>query len=299
MTGIRTTTSSRRTSNYARDTVASTARKAETSPYVNVTVSSRKATPLRILEPTYANVGRGQKIERKVSQKAEENPGQKVERRPSNNRAKVEHRPSINRDLGPKSSDMKSDKVRRSISNGKDKERKQGVRRNGSNPTKIRRERRRAERRHLTIAYPGEVRSPLKERQNFPANVKRSNSDQAPSKKEPSATRSQMNSENNDYVNVVVDRKHSLRSDVLMSPQVKIPGKYKDVGTPTEKVRRAMSERSTPRSTPYIKVSMHSPRLTPMRPKHLGGEMNRPLQSCRTSESSPRRSPRLAQLGEK
>ena len=49
-------------------------------------------------------------------------------------------------------------------------------------------------RRYLTIGYPGEVRSPLRERQNLAAvNVKRSNSDQTPLKKrQPPVTRSQV-----------------------------------------------------------------------------------------------------------
>ena len=105
--------------------------------------------------------------------------------------------------------------------------------------------------------------------------------------------------ENDAYANVSVIRKHSLRSDLLMSPRVEIPAGLADtiydVTTPkAEKVRRALSERSaTPRTTPYIKVSLQrqSPKFAPFA-RHLYGN----VEVTRGLQNTPRRSPRLVEV---
>merc|ERR1719318_1301255 len=84
-----------------------------------------------------------------------------------------------------------------------------------------------------------------------------------------------------------VVRKHSLKSDVLMSPQlVKI-----DQYTPSKLVKRTASERATPKSTPYMKVGSITPVIS------MSGHRSRNIElmrSLRVSSDSPRRSPRLA-----
>jgi len=293
LTGIKTTTAARRTSHYTKETLSSMNKQREKSPLCSagaarrlgtqkspVDISKRRGTPIRVAEAIYANVPQ------KVS-------GQKVERRPSNNKSKVERKSSNSRDLGRKNNDVSESNVRRSVSNGKEKERK--IRRHGSNPGK--KEKKKEVRRHLTIAYPGEVRSPLKERQNQDANVKRSNSDQTPSKKN-NPVKPKPNIENNDYVNVVVVRKHSLRSDLLMSPRPDIPTGLQetiaDVTTPrSDKVRRAMSDRChTPRTTtPFIKGALRTPVHKGI--NHLYGNLDSVAFKSLKNEMSPRRSPRL------
>ena len=203
---------------------------------------------------------------------------------PTYQNVKVERKNSNSRDI-------KKHTVERSTSGSK--ERKARVKRNRSNAEKER-ARRKEERRYLTIGYAGEVRSPLKERQNIPANVRRSNSDQTPSrttynKSSEILTRSKLRNAENMYTMSNVVRKHSLKSDVLMSPHiVKI-----EPNTPTKLVKRTASERATPKSTPF-KMAGHGS-LTPVislsshRAKNL--EL---MKSLKVSTDSPRRSPRLA-----
>merc|ERR1719499_2623132 len=136
---------------------------------------------------------------------------QKSRRSPKENtyqNVNVERKSSLSRDL-------KKHSVQRSTSGSKDRRSK--VKRNRSNAEKEK-AKRKEERRYLTIGYPGEVRSPLKERQNIPTNVRRSNSDQTPSrvyKPGEIMTRSKLRNET-----AFVARKHSLKSDLLMSPQL-------------------------------------------------------------------------------
>ena len=140
--------------------------------------------------------------------------------------------------------------VERSTSRGK----KPRVRRNKSDAEKKER-RRKEERRYLTIGYPGEVRSPLKERQNIPANVRRSESDRTPTRYKAGdiMTRARLREvENMENLNISVVRKHSLKSDMLMSPQVLQP----QFQSPRH-VKRTASERSTPKTAPYNRYSEH------------------------------------------
>merc|ERR1719356_1411857 len=161
--------------------------------------------------------------------------------------------------------------VERSSSSGS-RGRKNRVRRNRSDAES--RTKRKEERRYLTIGYPGEVRSPLKERQNIPTNVRRSNSDQTPSrvyKPGEIMTRSKLRNGT-----AFVARKHSLKSDLLMSPQlVKC-----EVDTPNV-VKRTVSERATPRRTPVVNGNSLQVK-------------NVELRNLRISVDSPRRSPRLS-----
>jgi len=103
---------------------------------------------------------------------------------------------------------------------------------------------RRKEKRFLTIGYPDEVRSPLKECQNIHANIKRSNSDQGSTGK--ASVKSRTESHDNVFPQAVqVYRNRSLKSDSMMSPS----DKYR---TPVvAAVRRANSDRSTPRRQKY------------------------------------------------
>merc|ERR1711971_709706 len=311
MSGIKTSTAARRTSHYSKDTVSSANKQREKSPLFTASaarrlgtqkspleLSKRRGTPMKVTEAIYANVPQPQKVSL-VDKKSVHREGQKVERRPSNNKPRVERKSSNSRDLGRKNNDISEPNVRRSVSNGKDKDRK--IKRNGSNPSK--KEKKKEVRRHLTIAYPGEVRSPLKERQNLDANVKRSNSDQTPSKKHNkplennrAVKQAPPSAENNDYVNVVVVRKHSLRSDLLMSPRPDIPSALQDtiqdVTTPrSDKVRRAMSDRChTPRSNaPYMKGALR----TPHKGHPIYGNFDSVAFKSLKNEMSPRRSPRL------
>jgi len=154
---------------------------------------------------------------------------------------------------------------------------KAGVRRTVSNPKKTKKDRanRRNDRRFLTIGYEDELRSPLRECSNIQANIKRSNSDQTPSSKKDQARsgRTPQASENS-YQNIQVFRTQSLKSDVMMSPALKMTPR-------NDRVRRAMSERTTPR--PFIKVTSSSVHKGLFRGDIVG-------------EGTPRRSPRLQNL---
>ena len=138
--------------------------------------------------------------------------------------------------------------VERSSSAGS-KTKKNRVRRNRSD-AESRARRREEKRRYLTIGYPGEVRSPLKERQNIPANVRRSESDRTPSRPSKTSgdvimTRAKLQEVENlpDYENIAVNvvRKHSLKSDMLMSPKPR--GTFPSTPASARHVKRAASER--------------------------------------------------------
>ena len=192
--------------------------------------------------------------------------------------------------------------VERSTSRGK----KSRVRRNKSDAEKKER-RRKEERRYLTIGYPGEVRSPLKERQNIPANVRRSESDRTPTnyKAGDIMTRARLREvENLENIQISVVRKHSLKSDVLMSPQMVKP----QFQSPRH-VKRTASERSTPKTAPYNRykssppISAHqisySPycrtvRNTPVMSIHDHRMMNMELMKSVGKAETPRRSPRFS-----
>ena len=140
------------------------------------------------------------------------------------------------------------------------KSKKNRVRRNRSDAeSRARRREEKNSRRYLTIGYPGEVRSPLKERQNIPANVRRSESDRTPSRPSKNMgdsvmTRGKLQEVENlrDYENIALNtvvRKHSLKCDMLMSPkpQGHVPNTPL---TASRQVKRAASERqSTPRGS--------------------------------------------------
>lgn len=135
-------------------------------------------------------------------------------------------------------------------------------------------------RRHLTIGYEGEVRSPLKERQNTPlmAKVQRSKSAQNPPRKHQNQIKSKnsggrkMDENGLDFFLANVQRSKSLRSP---GASIKVPQSLKetiyDVTTPkSEKVRRNLSDRvMTPRrgkqaAVPFIKTALNTSR-TPHR----------------------------------
>ena len=271
LTGIRTTTvPGMRMSTYANPTISSTIKAKDKSPIYEPVQPRDNIRTTKSRSPNPSITSAPQKVKKSPKEPSYQNV--KVERKNSNSR------------------DIKKHTVERSTSGSKD--RKNRVKRNRSNAEKER-ARRKEERRYLTIGYPGEIRSPLKERQNIPANVRRSNSDQTPSrtnyKSTDILTRSKLkNAENMCAGMSHVVRKHSLKSDVLMSPQlVRI-----DYNTP-KLVKRTASERSTPRTTPYKIVGRAS--LTPV--ISMSGHRSRNIElmrSLRVSSDSPRRSPRLA-----
>jgi len=138
---------------------------------------------------------------------------------------------------------------------------------------------RRKEKRFLTIGYPEEVRSPLKECQNIHANIKRSNSDQSSTGKV--SVKQRTESQDSVFPQAVqVYRNRSLKSDSMMSPSVALPtDKYL---TPVAAaVRRAHSDRSTPRRQKYrTKLEV------------TGGNMR----DITVHQSLNRKSPRLSNL---
>ena len=233
LTGIKTTAAPNRrlsTANYANPTIASTNRASNKSPAVIETVGVQSRRGARSKSPRPSAI--------------------KSPKEPSYQNVKVERTNSNSRDI-------KRHPVERSSSAGS-KSKKNRVRRNRSDAESRakRREEKRDGRRHLTIGYPGEVRSPLKERQNIPANVRRSESDRTPSRPSKNTgdsrmTRAKLQEVENlpDYENIAVNvvRKHSLKCDMLMSPkpQANIPNTPL---TASSKVKRAASERSTPRT---------------------------------------------------
>ena len=157
LTGIKTTAASNRrlsTANYANPTIASINKTRDKSP---------------VYEPVAGQAGG-----RRTARSKSPNPSAiKSPKEPSYQNVKVERNNSNSRDI-------KRHPVERSSSAGS-KTKKNRVRRNRSD-AESRARRREEKRRYLTIGYPGEVRSPLKERQNIPANVRRSESDRTPSR---------------------------------------------------------------------------------------------------------------------
>jgi len=262
LTGIKTsvTSTSKRTpatsANYANPTISSNNKVREKSPLPSGTRS--KSPHLQQArspkEPSYQNV-------------------------------KVERKNSTSRDIK---------KVERSSSSGS-KPRKNRVRRNKSDAD--RRSKRKEERRYLTIGYPGEMRSPLKERQNIPANVRRSESDRTPMRsykeQEKMVTRSQMQEvENRDYenININVVRKHSLKSDMLMSPKVR--GHELTTPASSKHVKRTASERSTPKTAPYNRSGVRTPMMSLEEHRRINMDLIKKV----SMESTPRRSPRFSMI---
>jgi len=274
LTGIRTAARG-----YAAPTIASNARVSEKSPRaeilsvgqekvkkspVGIVSKSRRSPPYKT--PVYENIRmernpieiKAQPLERKVSNPNERKRGQFMERRSSNAKQTVERKAS-----NPKPT------VERKASNPRDlgkalpnnpKGNRAKVKRNKSTQEKKTRRQTKSERRYLTIGCPQEVtqnRDPLRERQNL---VQRSASDQTPGGQS-KVLRGRLQTEDQENLvapSLVIARKHSLRSDALMSPL-----KVVDYG-PMQRVKRVHSDRS------------------PMARRHeiLGG-------------GTPRRSPRL------
>jgi len=252
LTGIRTTAAAGgkrqvQPGSYAAPTIASHAKQREKSPLPTVSVPSRntKKSPRPRVAP---------------------------ERKNSNSRDLARHQ-----------------QVERSVSGGA-RTRKPRVRRNRSDAERDRATRK-AERRYLTIGYPGEQsRSPLRERQNTLATtVQRSNSDQTPSravtKQGDMMTRARLREQENQDLTTTVARTHSLKSDSLMSPQVKA-----SMLTPRP-VKRAASERCTPKAATYIQLAgSNTPVITMAGHRRRNLEL---LQSVVTTATTPRRSPRF------
>ena len=146
---------------------------------------------------------------------------------------------------------------------------------------KVQRKSKRLEgRRHLTIGYEGEVRSPFRERQNVLPTVQRSKSAQTPKPK--SALTKPKTPKKDDDVFSFSDVASVLRSKSLRTPNsgIKVPASLRetiyDVTTPkSDKVRRNLSDRVvTPRGCrpneagPFIKSALNQSRVrgsTPMR----------------------------------
>ncbi len=109
------------------------------------------------------------------------------------------------------------------------------------------------ERRHLTIGYPGEVRSPLKDRQNMVATVQRSKSAQAPLLSKPKRKSSIQKQQQPENCHCMVTRSQSTRSPSI-TPAKLAPG---------SSVRRNKSERSNTKNTPKRYQFQQADRLTP------------------------------------
>jgi hypothetical protein len=135
-------------------------------------------------------------------------------------------------------------------------------------------------RRHLTIGYEGEVRSPFRERQNVLPTVQRSKSAQTP-KPKPTLTKPKTPKKDEDIFSFC-EVASVLRSKSLRAPNsgIKVPASLRetiyDVTTPkSEKVRRNLSDRVvTPKGCraneagPFIKSALNQSRVkgsTPMR----------------------------------
>jgi len=208
------------------------------------------------------NVLLGGNLERKPKERSQSTKGNKVDRKGSYN----------SRDLKPR------DKVERSTS-GNARDRKANVKRNKSAADRRVqgiKKKKSNERRYLTIGYVGEVtRSPLKERQNLPINIRRSQSDQTPNRyvslEDKAITRAMYRAEEElKSVAIMADiaRKHSLKSDMIMSP---MRGVVVSEGceTPLSKVRRAQSDRASPRSVRALKQSGERPGKTTGKSKYV------------------------------
>jgi len=267
LTGIRTAARG-----YAAPTIASNARVSEKSPraenlsMVGIVSKSRRSPPYKT--PVYENIRmernpneiKAQPLERKVSNPNERKRGQLMERRSSNAKPTVERKASNPKPTVERKASNPRDLGKALPNNSKGNRAK--VKRNKSTQEKKARRQAKSERRYLTIGCPQEVtqtenRDPLRERQNL---VQRSASDQTPGGQS-KVLRGRLQTEDQENLvapSLVIARKHSLRSDALMSPH-----KVVDYG-PMQRVKRVHSDRS------------------PMARRHeiLGG-------------GTPRRSPRL------
>ena len=133
-------------------------------------------------------------------------------------------------------------------------------------------------RRFLTIGYDGEVRSPLKDKQNtIVATVQRSKSAQTAISKKVVKKQEVSTNKENEIITNNVQRSYSLRSPM---PKIVVPASLKetiyDVTTPkSEKVKRHLSDRvMTPKggrheAIPFIKDVLASNRTPRGRsPRH-------------------------------
>ena len=289
LTGIKTTAASNRrlsTANYANPTIASINKTRDKSP---------------VYEPVAGQAGG-----RRTARSKSPNPSAiKSPKEPSYQNVKVERNNSNSRDI-------KRHPVERSSSAGS-KTKKNRVRRNRSD-AESRARRREEKRRYLTIGYPGEVRSPLKERQNIPANVRRSESDRTPSRPSKTSgdvimTRAKLQEVENlpDYENIAVNvvRKHSLKSDMLMSPKPR--GTFPSTPASARHVKRAASERqATPGTSNRYVLDNCEPDLLILNSFRIARSTPKPMLSLNDhrmmnmelmktlSEATPRRSPRFS-----
>jgi len=275
LTGIRTAARG-----YAAPTIASNARVSEKSPRaeilsvgqekikkspVGIVSKSRRSPPYKT--PVYENIRmernpneiKVQPLERKVSNPIERKRGQFVERRSSNAKPTVERKVSNPKPTVEKKASNTRDLGKALPNNSKGNRAK--VKRNKSTQEKKARRQAKSERRYLTIGCPQEVtqtesRDPLRERQNL---VQRSASDQTPGGQS-KVLRGRLQTDDQENLvapSLVIARKHSLRSDALMSPH-----KVVDYG-PMQRVKRVHSDRSpmaryeimgggTPRRSPRL-----------------------------------------------
>lgn len=253
LTGIRTTTASRNLNNYANSTVSSTARTKDQTPLREKSRSKKS--------PVSVSVSKARKSPIPLSIPMKSPPSIPVYQN-----VRVERKKSNSRDIRKKSASQSSSKERN----------KARVRRNKSTvETSQRVVTKPEERRYLTIGYPGDVRSPLKETQNLISNQGKLNGDQTPGRTpgrkvaSKAVVRSVDEQENLEALSVFVARTHSLRSDALMSP-FKV-----ETISPLTRVKRAQSDRGSPRRSPYIRPDASSHRYV----MEVSG--------------TPRRSPRL------
>ena len=190
LTGIRTNTSR----SYAAPTIASVARASEKSPLPAAFLPAAKARRKSPVAPPV------QQQKQRRSPAPPSVPGLKKSPQPVYQNVRVERKGSNSRDI----------KRVPSRGEGERKEKKGRVRRNKSAAERSQRRLEREERRYLTIGCTeerrGEVRTPLRERQNQPLVAASPCS---------LVTRAGLHQQEN---RAGVGRKHSLRSDSLMSP---------------------------------------------------------------------------------
>jgi len=275
LTGIRTAARG-----YAAPTIASSARVSEKSPraeVLSVVQEKVKKSPVVIVSksrrsppnkmPVYENIRvernpneiKVQPLERKVSNPSERKRGQIMERRGSNAKPTVERKVSNPKPTVERKTSNTRDLGKALPNNTKSNSRVK-VKRNKSTQEKNARRQAKSERRYLTIGCPQEVtqsenRDPLRERQNL---VQRSASDQTPGGQS-KVLRKRLQSEDQENLvapALVVARKHSLRSDALMSPH-KV-----DYG-PMQRVKRVHSDRSPRPMARYDVLGGDTPRRSP------------------------------------
>lgn len=113
-----------------------------------------------------------------------------------------------------------------------------------------RKARRQDEKRHLTIGYTGEVRSPLRERQNIVPTVQRSKSAQTPLQRKAVNKKIAADDEENQSLHPMVRRSQSMRD--AEGNEENLPSPAQVSGTPNNAVKRHHSER-TPKERAYLK----------------------------------------------